>query len=173
MKKIPFIFMIVLVAVVVATNRTGRKEAPSEDLVIAPMAEIESKNQDEVKLCYVRTVVTTAEAPYSVHERIELFYDDATHTVRGTKVGTQSGPDMTNGYEGTLEGSIKDEYLTALFSYTIEGSKQKEQEIYVWPVKDPSIAKRRYPLIEKNGILVPDTTKPFIDDEVYDWVDCV
>ena len=70
------------------------------------------------------------------------------------KTGSQSGPDMTNGYEGILAGSLNTNILDLIYSYTVEGSKNKEQEIY--ELQDNSLVKLRWTLVEKNNMLVPD-----------------
>jgi hypothetical protein len=79
--------------------------------------------------------------------------------VTGTKTGTQSGPDMTNGYSGTIRGTLNNNTITDIFSYVVEGSHNQEGEIYKAGLT--GVEKLRYPLIEVKGILVPDTTKPF------------
>ena len=68
---------------------------------------------------------------------------------------------MTNGYQGEITGTISNNTLTAVFDYVIEGSSNKEKEIYA--VTDFRLTKHRYPLIEENGMLVPDTTKDFTE----------
>ncbi len=117
--------------------------------------------------CYYRAVAATAHAPYEVHEAIELTIDG--ETVAGVKSGTQAGPDMTNGYEGTLAGTKKGSELSLLFSYTIEGSQQSEQEVYA--LAPDALIKHRYPLIEHGGILVPDTREAFVEQR-YTERDC-
>jgi hypothetical protein len=81
--------------------------------------------------------------------------------VTGTKSGTQKGPDMTNGYNGTIVGTLNNDTINDVFSYTIEGSSNKEAEIYRSREDQIGIEKMRYPLIEKSKILVPDVTKEF------------
>ncbi len=109
--------------------------------------------------CYQYSQKATPSAPYSVNETIRITKDG--NNITGTKVGNQSGPDMTNGYEGALTGTISNNMLTAIFDYVVEGSSNKEQELY--EVTDFRLTKHRYPLFEKNGILIPDTSKKFTE----------
>ena len=66
---------------------------------------------------------------------------------------------MTNGYTGTIQGTLKDETITTIFSYIIEGSKNKEKEIY--KASKTGIDKLQYQLIEQGGMLVPDMIKEY------------
>jgi hypothetical protein len=107
--------------------------------------------------CYTYNHDATADAPYTVNEFIDININGK--TVTGTKTGTQNGPDMTNGYTGTITGTLDKNSITDIFSYTVEGSHNKEKEIY--RTNKTGIEKLRYPLIEEGGVLVPDTTKEF------------
>jgi hypothetical protein len=107
--------------------------------------------------CYTYSHQATTDAPYTVSEFIDMTISGV--NVTGTKSGTQSGPDMTNGYNGTITGTLKNNMITDVFSYTVEGSANKEQEIY--RASKIGIEKLRYPLVEEKGILVPDTTQAF------------
>ncbi len=98
--------------------------------------------------------MATKTAPYSVNEKIKI--EIMGDKVVGTKIGNQSGPDLTNGYFGDLNGSIKDNILELVYSYTVEGANGKELENYEF--QDGSLVKMRWPLISKNKILVPDKT---------------
>lgn len=111
--------------------------------------------------CYAYTQEASSTAPYTVHEFLDITIKG--NSVSGTKRGDQSGPDMTNGYSGTFTGTV--EYspsnpsgqVTGIFAYTIEGSKNKEEEIY--QANLTGLQKMRYPLIERKGVLVPDLTQ--------------
>ncbi len=124
-------------------------EISEEESVVTP--KVPASNA----LCFARTQSVTEDAPYSVEEYIELKIENS--TVFGTKQGTQAGPDMTNGYEGTFSGNVDEGKITVVFSYTVEGSSQKEQEEYMQ--KDGNLIKLRYPLVDKDDMLVPDKTK--------------
>lgn len=102
--------------------------------------------------CFARDQKSTPDAPYAVTEKISLTLSGM--TASGTKSGTQSGPDMTNGYTGTLSGTRNGPSLNLVYSYTIEGSQNKEKEIYIMSTE--SLIKYRYQLREEEGILVPD-----------------
>lgn len=102
--------------------------------------------------CFERTQEATDAAPYAVEERIEIAV--AGDAVSGMKRGTQAGPDMTNGYEGSLAGTKTGDALDLVFSYTIEGSENSERELY--ELRGDTLVKMRYPLIEERGMLVPD-----------------
>jgi uncharacterized protein YxeA len=133
---------------------------------------IESESQANMSLlsrrqCYTYSHEGTKDAPYTVHEFIDMTVDNG--VISGKKTGTQTGPDMTNGYEGTLIGTVDKDTITAVFSYTVEGSKNKEKEIY--KTGKTGIEKLRYPLTEGNGMLIPDTTKD-ATHMLYSRVEC-
>ncbi|HTH92879.1 MAG TPA: Ser-Thr-rich GPI-anchored membrane family protein [Candidatus Paceibacterota bacterium] len=105
--------------------------------------------------CYTYSHDATKDAPYTTHEKLDITING--NTVTGTKTGTQEGPDMTNGYNGTFVGTVKGNAIDAVYSYTIEGSKNKEEELF--QTNQTGLEQLRYPLISKNGMLVPDTAK--------------
>lgn len=107
--------------------------------------------------CYTYSHDGTPDAPYTVNEFIDITI--ANGVVTGTKTGTQKGPDMTNGYTGTITGTLANNTITDVYAYTVEGSQNKEKEIYRTGLV--GIEKLRYPLVETVGMLVPDTTKDF------------
>lgn len=109
--------------------------------------------------CYTYDHEATKDAPYTVHEHIDMTISGA--TVTGIKQGSQTGPDMSNGYEGLLTGTVEGNTITAVFSYSIEGSDNKEKELYTVRPDQIGIEKMRYPLIEQKDMLVPDTSKPY------------
>ncbi len=108
-------------------------------------------------LCYHYNQVATTDAPYVVEEY--LILETNGNKVMGSKQGTQNGPDMSNGYYGTLTGTLNGSDIDVIFDYEIEGSKNKEQELYI--KTNTGLQKKRYPLIEKGKMLVPDTTKEY------------
>ncbi len=143
--KVPILIVVVLIAIVVFLSFKNKKtDAP---VVVNPVAET---------LCFGRIQEATPTAPYHVEEHIVLTIDGT--SVTGTKRGTQAGPDMTNGYEGTLSGSKLDTTLELVYAYTIEGSTGKELELYTFGTNE--LVKKRWVLTEekRNGstILVPD-----------------
>lgn len=105
-----------------------------------------------VTKCFARVQKATPEAPYAVTEHIKLAISN--NSVSGTKEGTQSGPDMTNGYQGTLSGVIHGSELELVYSYTVEGSQNKELEVY--DLTGDTLVKNRWPLVDQGGILTPD-----------------
>jgi hypothetical protein len=107
--------------------------------------------------CYTYSHEGTATEPYTVSEFMDI--NIAGNVVTGTKTGTQNGPDMTNGYQGTLKGTLENNTLNLIYSYTVEGSQNKEKEIYRAGLV--GLEKLRYPLVEQGSMLVPDTTKDF------------
>lgn len=120
------------------------------------------ESQPNIKLvdgeqCYTYSHDATATEPYATTEFIDM--NIAGTKVTGTKRGTQKGPDMTNGYTGTMLGTLDGDTITSIFSYIIEGSKNKEKEVY--QASKTGIDKLRYQLIEQGGILVPDTSKEY------------
>lgn len=109
--------------------------------------------------CYTYNHEATTTEPYKVDEFIDITISGT--KVSGSKKGTQAGPDMTNGYTGTINGTLTSDTIESVFAYTIEGSQNKESEIYKARKDEIGIEKLRYPLIEKGGMLVPDTTQDF------------
>lgn len=137
-------------------------EAPaSNQAQISPVVSAIDRN------CYAYHQEATNEAPYKVDEYIDMVVNG--DSVLGTKHGTQVGPDMSNGYDGTLVGDLRNNILTVIFSYVIEGSANSEKEIYSYNAN--GIEKLRYPLKEEKGILVPDMTQSF-NTLTYTKVDC-
>lgn len=108
--------------------------------------------------CFAYHQVSTKDAPYAVDEYLTLNINGT--QVTGNKKGNQSGPDMTNGYSGSLSGTITGDTITVNYAYTVEGSKNTEQEIY--KITPTGMNKLQYPLIDhyKDG-LVPDTTQEY------------
>ena len=164
--KIIRIFLLVLIIIGIIALVTQKTLVPklvniivSSDtapLVVTPTTQPNISLKDG-RQCYTYNHEATPDAPYTVNEFIDITISG--NNVTGNKTGTQSGPDMTNGYSGTLVGTLDKNRITDVFSYIIEGSHNKEQEIY--KAGKTGIEKLRYPLIEQAGILVPDTTKEF------------
>lgn len=102
--------------------------------------------------CFTRTQIATESNPYEVQENISFAISGT--NVTGRKQGIQSGPDMTNGYEGSLSGSIENDEMRLVFSYTIEGSQGKELELYSF--NGDELQKYRYVLEEGDSMLVPN-----------------
>jgi hypothetical protein len=117
--------------------------------------------------CYMYSHDGTPLAPYSVIEFLDITI--AGTNVTGTKNGVQDGPDLTNGYEGTIKGILEKNSITDVFSYVVEGAPNKEKEIY--RASKTGLEKLRYPLVDEKGILVPDLTKTF-EPLLYARVDC-
>lgn len=108
--------------------------------------------------CYTYSHQGTPDTPYTTNEFIDMTITGT--KITGTKHGTQSGPDMTNGYAGTINGTFSGDMINAAFAYTVEGSQNTEQEIY--QVTSLGIDKLRYPLIDKfKDGLAPDTTQTY------------
>ena len=114
---------------------------------------------EDGRQCYTYNHEATKTEPYTVNEFIDMTIKGG--VVSGTKTGTQKGPDMTNGYSGTFTGTRRGDTFDVVYSYIVEGAKNKEKEIYKTRLDQIGIEKLRYPLIEKSGMLIPDTTKEF------------
>ena len=80
--------------------------------------------------CYVYHQDATASAPYKVDEFIRIVEKEG--NITGVKKGTQSGPDMTNGYTGTLTGIVDGQNMQLDFAYIVEGSRNVERAIYTY-----------------------------------------
>jgi len=154
MKKILTILGLVIVIGILLIV-TKRKEQPV------------AQNTDG-KSCYVYDHESSIYEPYEIHELLEIEKNG--NQITGEKSGTQAGPDMTNGYTGTINGTIENEILDVAFTYIIEGSKNTEEELYRFRGSD--LEKIRHPLEEKDGILVPDQSKTPIY-LLYKKVDCL
>jgi hypothetical protein len=160
------IFLLVLIIIGLGLIDTRDKWLPSvvahftaNDIALAIVQPEEQSNLTlkEGRQCYAYSIEPTANAPYKVSEFLDITIKG--EKVEGSKKGTQSGPDMTNGYNGSITGTLKDNMISGVFAYTIEGSKNKEKEIY--HTSKVGLEKLRYPLIEQKGVLVPDTTKEY------------
>ncbi len=150
------ILLVVFVALIIVGGiffKNKKVISPTDEIKVVPVVQ---KNL-EGKYCYAYHQVATTSAPYAVDEFINITVADG--VVSGVKNGTQAGPDMTNGYEGSLKGTLNKGTMDVIFSYIVEGSANKEKEIYL--VKEDRLQKLRYPLMEQNKMLVPDTTKEF------------
>lgn len=152
MKKITILVGIILVFILGLLFLNGRKS-----IQVSPTPDKVNKIVDlkDGRQCYTYNHEANATEPYTVNEFIDIVINGA--NVTGTKRGTQSGPDMTNGYTGTMTGTLEKNTITSVFSYVVEESHNQEKEIY--RASETGIEKLRYPLTEGKGILVPDTTK--------------
>lgn len=104
------------------------------------------------KYCFVYKQEAIKEAPYQVEEHVKLNISG--EKVTGSKTGTQNGPDMTNGYFGDISGTKKGNNIEVVFSFTIEGSNNKELEVYEFSTS--TLTKLRWSLVEKDNMLVPN-----------------
>lgn len=104
--------------------------------------------------CFARTQIATTAAPYSGSEKVVLVINK--NSVSGTKKGTQSGPGVSNGYEGTLSGVLSGNNMELIYSYTVEGSQGKELEVYSFV--DENLVKKQWPLKDFEGVLTPERT---------------
>jgi hypothetical protein len=138
------------------TQYKGKEEVKNEDIVVPVVSNIPTSGMQ----CFSRIQKATDTAPYNVEEYVVLNFDGI--KITGTKRGTQAGPDMTNGYTGTLEGAkiINEniEEIELTYSYVVEGSKNRELEVYT--LDKNNLIKKRWLLVDRkiNGvsILVPD-----------------
>jgi hypothetical protein len=186
MKKI-HIILIILAAIVLLILGLGfyKFNFTNDDIYNADGTKIDSINKlEEIKIgeekpsqiingrrCFSRDQIATKDAPYKVHEDIILDIKDG--LIIGTKKGTQAGPDMTNGYWGDLSGSLKNNLLELVYSYTVDASKGKELEIYEY--KDNILNRMFWPVTEKNHILTPNRIGepkiiPYIENKCDDVV---
>jgi hypothetical protein len=162
MKKILVFCIILLIGVLfyfLKYKNNTDIELVSENIVV--------ETEIKTRQCYDYSHTATPDAPYIVTEHIDLNID--VKNITGVKRGTQSGPGMTNGYEGDLSGALDGNIATLVFDYIIEGSNNKEQEEY--RITPTSLIKYRYPLKEGKGILVPDKTQE-AREIVYSKIDC-
>ena len=159
------IFLLVLILIGIAALATQKIWVPvlvnkilsSEDAPVVIPVPQKNISLTNGRQCYTYSHEGTTDEPYTVNEFIDMMIQGT--KVTGTKKGTQSGPDMTNGYTGTITGILNNNTITSVYSYIVEGSANREQEIY--KASKTGIEKLHYPLVEKSGMLVPDTTKEF------------
>ncbi len=161
------IFLLVLIIIGLGLLATQKMWLPKiTDMIVAremppiviPAPVVPEKyNITDGRKCYAYSHSATTDAPYEVNEWLDVTVSGG--QVTGTKSGTQKGPDMSNGYQGSISGSVEEGILNAVFAYTVEGSSNKEQEIY--HASKDGLEKYRYPLIEKDGMLVPDISKEY------------
>lgn len=159
MKKPLIISLTVIAVIVIAVGIFFIVQSQKKDSV----PEIPNITQQPIKLvdgrqCYTYSHNATKEEPVTSTEFIDMTI--AGTKVTGTKRGTQSGPELTNGWEGTLTGDLVGDMMNVVFLYTVEGSKNTEHEMYQAGLT--GIDKLRYPLIDKfKEGLFPDTTKEY------------
>lgn len=172
MKKPLLISLAVVIVIAMGIYFITQSQKKSIDPITNPVV-IEPTPQPltftQGRQCYTYAHQGTPDAPYTTSESIDMTIQGT--QVTGTKQGTQSGPDMTNGYTGSLTGTIAGDTMTVNFAYTVEGSQNTEQELYT--LTKSGIDKLQYPLIDafKDG-LFPDTTKEFTRRE-YVKVACI
>ncbi len=163
MKKILiYIFIIaILIFGYLFLLKNKRLEMPSpvtsSSTSTPPIVGVDSLVLVDGRQCYAYNHEGTPEEPYTVSEILDITI--AGKNITGTKTGNQSGPDMTNGYTGTITGTWENNTISDVFSYVIEGSAGKEREIYRTNVT--GLEKMRYPLVQSDNMLVPDTTEDF------------
>ena len=112
---------------------------------------------EQGRQCYSFSHKATKDEPYEVSEILDMTLSGI--NVTGKITGKQDGPDMHNGYTGTVEGKLEKDIINVVFSYVIEGSANKEKEIYRVRGDKTGLDKLRYPLKEESDMLVPDTTQ--------------
>lgn len=144
-----------------------RALAPNHVSQDVPSTQIDIQVND-IPYCYAYHQDATVSAPYKVDEFIRIVEKEG--NITGVKKGTQSGPDMTNGYTGTLTGIADGQNMQLDFAYTIEGSRNTERELYTRT--DTSLIKHRYRLLEGKGMLIPDM-EYFVHDIVYASTPCL
>jgi hypothetical protein len=121
-----------------------------KEIVVVPKKEVKIADG---KYCFYRKQIATEAEPYSSEESVVL--NILNNIVTGTKTGVQSGPGVSNGFKGSLTGSVKDGEIEVVYAYTVEGSSGKEVEIYTFEGID--LTKLRYRLIDNfDGELTPD-----------------
>ncbi|MBP6856559.1 MAG: hypothetical protein KBC42_00500 [Candidatus Pacebacteria bacterium] len=164
---IPFIFAIgAMVAFLIITNKSAPKN-PEQNVIENPTPVQVAKIPDG-KYCYQYSQKATFEAPYAVEEYVQLSITQG--VVSGLKIGSQSGPDLSGGYDGTISGTIGDDNnIVAIFAHTVEGSKGQEQEEYT--ISPELLVKHRYTLKEDGPLLVPNKDT-FLRDMMYPKVEC-
>lgn len=155
------ISIIVLITIAIVAGYFVFRKKQVELVVINPDTHLPVEQQ-AIKLvdgrqCYTYSHDATTTEPYATTDFMDITI--AGTKVAGTRHGTQSGPGVTNGYTGTMEGTLENNKITSVLSYTVEGSKNKEQEIFQGGLT--GVEKLRYQLLEGKGMLIPDTTKPF------------
>ena len=162
-KIIPFIFAVGAVGVFFYfSSQKEMSKSPS-----LPSDTSQSAPLPDGKYCYQYSQKATQDTPYSVEEYSEIVLSG--NTVSGLKRGSQSGPDMSNGFDGTLSGTRDGNSLTIRFKYVIEGSSGEEMELY--SLDENTLTKHRYTLKEEGGVLVPNKDE-FVKDIVATKVSC-
>lgn len=162
-KIIPFIFAVGAVgAFLYFSSQKEMSKSPS-----LPSNTSQGAPLPDGKYCYQYSQKATQDAPYSVEEYSEIVLSG--NTVSGLKRGSQSGPDMSNGFDGTLSGTRDGNSLTIRFKYVIEGSSGEEMELY--SLDENTLTKHRYTLKEEGGVLVPNKDE-FVKDIVATKVSC-
>lgn len=181
MKKVLIVLVVLVIVVSVGfkiEESKNRKELQLPSQVKIPVVTDQSVDQktsfefEEGKTyCFDYEQKADTKNPYAVTEHLQLRKEG--DSLIGSKTGTQAGPNMTNGYSGTLKGTLSPGELFLVFDYTVEGAKNKELEIY--NLEGVSVIKKRYPLSEGvyqgQKMLVPDQSLTF-ESLVYNPESC-
>ncbi len=166
MKKPLIISLAVIIAIVIAVGIyfIVQSQKKPMDFSVDPLIVTPSTTEKAIKplvdgrQCYTYSHEATKQEPVTSTEFIDMTITGT--KVTGTKTGTQSGPELSNGWEGSVTGTLSGNTINVAFAYTVEGSKNTEHEIYKAGLT--GIDKLRYPLIDKfKDGLFPDTTKPY------------
>ncbi len=176
MKKIQiFLFVLIIIGIVLLSTQKLWVPKLVDKIISYQKTTTPPKNNSKTevpiidgKYCFTRSQKATKEAPYAVEEKVVL--DIKGNSITGTKNGTQKGPDMTNGYTGSLSGKREGSNFELTYSYTVEGSKNKELEIY--ELVEETLVKLRWPLVDKGGVLTPDKTSPPVSISFYTKEKC-
>lgn len=147
--------LVIIVIALFFITRTAH--APQEPIqpIADPVATIQS--------CYTYDHPANATEPYKVNETMKLNITGT--TVFGTKSGTQFGPDMSNGYQGILQGTKDGNRINVRYSYTIEGSDQAEDQEY--EITAQGLIQHIWQLKEVDNVLVPDKTNDPVTERAY------
>jgi hypothetical protein len=163
MKKLPIISLTVAGVIIIAVGIYFIIQSQKKPVAPIPDPVVTEPIQQPISLvdgrqCYTYSHEATKEEPMTSTEFIDMTI--AGTKVTGTKYGTQLGPELSNGWEGTITGTLSGNTINVAFAYTVEGSKNTEHEIYQAGLT--GIDKLRYPLIDKyKDGLFPDTSKEF------------
>ncbi len=133
-------------------------QTPDDTTTVEAAAAPAAEDEQQVELCF-----------------LEVVGQDSTIVNLGI-VGSEVTGEMfwrpfeKDGATGTLKGKIVENTITADYAYTIEGSEQVEEKIFV--LYEDRLVEKSGPLEDKNGKLVMKDPATATDGAVLKKVDC-
>lgn len=139
-----------------STDTTQASDTTASEVVVA--ADAAPEEQPYAELCFLEAI-----GKDSTIVNIAIQGDSVTGEMKWQ-------PYEKDGAVGILKGKISGQTITADYVYTIEGSEQVEEKIFV--LYEDKMIEKRGPLEDKNGKLVLKDPTKTTDGAILKKVDC-